>query len=82
LSKAGAVVGRKAEQDYHIPDMIKYGYYSIKNAYFDQAIKHDGNRDYRKYIIRISAAQEIESKASPEDRRVLLDNITWDTKSR
>jgi len=68
LLKAGAVEGRKTEQDYHLPYMVKYGDYSIKNAYFEHAIRDDGSIDYR---IRLSNAHEIESKMSPEHRSLI-----------
>lgn len=73
LLRAGAVEGRKTEQDYHLPSMIKYGYYMIKNAYFEHAIRDDGTIDYR---IRLSNAHEIESKMSSEHRR-LMKHIHW-----
>jgi len=73
LLRAGAVEGRKTEQDYHLPSMIKYGYYMIKNAYFEHAIRDDGSIDNR---IRLSNAHEIESKMSSEHRR-LMKHIHW-----
>jgi len=71
LLRAGAVEGRKAEQDYHLPDMIKYGDYPVRNAYFEWAIRDDGNRDYENYRIKITGAQELKSKVGTEHLRVI-----------
>ncbi|MBO3804289.1 MAG: hypothetical protein JTT11_10570 [Candidatus Brockarchaeota archaeon] len=71
LLRAGAVEGRKAEKDYHLPDMIKHGDYPVRNAYFEQAIRDDGNRDYENYRIKITCAQELKSKVKKEHLRVI-----------
>jgi hypothetical protein len=73
LLRAGAVEGRKTEQDYHLPSMVKYGDYAIKNAYFEHAIRDDGCIDYR---IRLSNAHEVESRMSSEHRN-LIKYIPW-----
>jgi len=73
LLRAGAVEGRKTEQDYHLPLMIKYGDYAFKNAYFEHAIRDDGIIDNR---IRLSNAHEVESRMSSE-HRILMEYIHW-----
>ena len=71
LLGAGAVAGRKVEQDYNIPYMVSHGDYAIRNEYFKQAIRDDGSMDYQRYEITIIGARELESKVIPEHRRVI-----------
>jgi len=64
LLKAGAVEGRKTLQDYGLPTMVKFGGNAIANAFFEQAIRDDGCRDYKDYRVKITCAREIESMAT------------------
>jgi len=80
LIKAGAVAGSKVEQDYHLPDMIKLGSYAIRNHYFEQAIRDDGNINFRKYQIYLWGAKEIESKVTPK-HHMMLECLPWNIKS-
>jgi hypothetical protein len=71
LKDAGAVIGRKADRDYHLPSMIWFGNREIKNAYFDQVIKDEGNISRGDYRLTISGAGEIASKITQAHRRLL-----------
>ena len=77
LKDAGAVIGRKADRDYHLPSMIWFGNREIKNAYFDQVIKDEGSIDRGDYRLTISGAGEIASKITQAHRR-LLDQFHYD----
>jgi len=74
LLKAGAVEGKKTEQDYHLPNMVKFGDYDIRNSYFEHAIRDDGSRDYKRYPISLIGAREIESKVKL-DHRVIINRL-------
>jgi len=79
LLRAGAVEGRKTEQDFGLPNMIKYGNLAIRKAYFEQAIRDEGSIDYHNYKVSISNAQEIESKAELEHLR-MIEYFAWELK--
>jgi len=74
LLRAGAVEGKKTEQDYHLPYMIKFGSSAIGNSYFERAIRDDGSRDYKRYRISLMGAREIESKVKL-DHRVIINHL-------
>jgi len=71
LLKAGAVEGKKTEQDFHLPYMVKFGNSAIGNSYFEQAIRDDGSRDYKRYRISLMGAREIESKVKLDHRAII-----------
>lgn len=71
LEDAGAVVGRKADQNYRLPSLIRFGNREIKNAYFDQVIKDEGSIDRGDYRLVISGAGEIASKITQVHNRLL-----------
>ena len=73
----GAVAGRKASQDYHMPPPIWFGNLEIKNAYFDQVIKDEGSIDRGDYRLIISGAGEIASKITQAHSR-LLDKLDFE----
>ena len=76
LHRAGVPKGRKTEQDYHLPDGIKFGDLDMKKKYFKQVIRDEGDINYRKYRIRMTNAKEIHSKAMPEHVD-LFENQKW-----
>ncbi|MBO3802887.1 MAG: hypothetical protein JTT11_03280 [Candidatus Brockarchaeota archaeon] len=76
LHRAGVPKGRKTEQDYHLPDVIKFGDIAIKKSYFKQYIRDDGHIDYRGYLISMINAHEIESSIK-SDHRELFDYLPW-----
>ncbi|MBO3804152.1 MAG: hypothetical protein JTT11_09870 [Candidatus Brockarchaeota archaeon] len=73
----GAVAGRKADQDYHVPPPVRFGSREIKNAYFNQVIKDEGSIDRGDYRLTISGAGEIASKMTQEHRR-MLDHLPFE----
>lgn len=76
LIDAGAVVGKKTEQQYHLPNLIKYGDKEIKNAYFEQTIRDEGSVYRGKYRLTITGASEIGSKLTEEHMK-FLDSLKW-----
>jgi len=74
LLKAGAVEGKKTEQDYHLPYMVKFGNSAISNSYFEHAIRDDGSIDYKRKRISLMGAREIESKVKL-DHRVIINHL-------
>jgi len=79
LIRAGAVVGSKVEQDYGLPNLIKFGDFTIGNAYFEHAIRDDGHKGYRWHQLYLRGAHELESKVMPE-HRILLKHLNWKPK--
>jgi len=76
LIRAGAIAGSKVEQDYGLPDLIKFGDSTIGNAYFEHAIRDDGHKGYRWHQLSLRGAHELESKVMPE-HRILLKYLHW-----
>lgn len=77
LEDAGAVVGRKVDQDYHLPSLIRFGNREMKNAYFDQVIKDEGSNDRGDYRLTITGAGEIETKITQIHNK-LLDQLYFE----
>lgn len=72
-------MGRKSEQDYNIPDPIRFGDRETRNAYFEQTVRDDGCRDYQCYQIIIIHARELESLIKLE-HRTLIERLHWKDK--
>jgi len=77
IHRAGVPEGKKTMQDFPAPDLIKYGNLSIKNEYFQQAIRDEGHIDHRSYVISMSNAQDIILRISQQCLDIFK-RQTWD----
>jgi len=80
LVRAGAIEGSKVEQEHHLPAMITFGDHRIAKAYYEQAIRDDGNIDNRNYQIRIIGTHEIRWKLTLE-YLTMTDYFHWQDKT-
>jgi len=80
LVRAGAIEGSKVEQEHHLPDMITFGDQRIAKAYYEEAIRDDGNIDDQNYQIRIIGTHEIRSKLTSM-YLAMTDHFHWQEKT-